>query len=280
MRQAYDIRRDTAAEARYAREALETRMLARLLRIYARNAARAGPAGDIREAEVIRQVVQITSRTPRLSGAEEILYIDNLTRLGRLATRDCAFSLRAHVPAAWQARAEADASLQALVRAWLEGGHFLQWGIRFPGTVTSRVCIWPGPTGACGRWRRPPCGPRATATPRSTRPCRRTPKCGRTCTTCGVPSPPAGGTAGSGWTAPRARASPSAPKRRRWQTRPRPEPDPARAPAPLVIECYRNTGTCQARDRMAHSQPVAPRIRGGPRQGAVARTVPSDRPGG
>ena len=145
MRQAYDIRRDTAAEARYAREALETRMLARLLRIYARNAARAGPAGDIREAEVIRQVVQITSRTPRLSGAEEILYIDNLTRLGRLATRDCAFSLRAHVPAAWQARAEADASLQALVRAWLEGGHFLQWGDPIPrdGHEQSVHLAWP-----------------------------------------------------------------------------------------------------------------------------------------
>ena len=132
MRQAYDIRRDTAAEARYAREALATRTLARLLRIYARNAARSGPAGDLREEDVIRQVVMITSRAPRLAGAEEPIYIANLTGLGRLATRDCAFSLRAHLPAAWQARTPAEPALQELVRAWLEGGHFLQWGDAIP----------------------------------------------------------------------------------------------------------------------------------------------------
>ena len=145
MRQAYDIRRDTTVEARYAREALETRTLERLLRTYARNAARAGPAGAIREEEVIRQVIVITSRTPRLSGAEETIYADNLTRLGRLATRDCAFSLRAHLPAAWQARADADESLQALVRAWLEGGHFLQWGDAVPrdGHGQSVPLAWP-----------------------------------------------------------------------------------------------------------------------------------------
>lgn len=144
MRQAYDIRRDTTVEARYAREAMEARTLARLLRIYARNAARAGPPGDIREAEVIRQVILITSRTPRLSGAEEAIYVDNLTRLGRLATRDCAFSLRAHLPAAWRARAEADESLQTLVRAWLEGGHFLQWGDAIPRDGRDSVHLaWP-----------------------------------------------------------------------------------------------------------------------------------------
>ena len=73
MRHAYDIRRDTTVEARYAREAMEARTLERLLNIYERNAARSGPLGDIREADVIRQVIMITSQAPRLSGAEETI---------------------------------------------------------------------------------------------------------------------------------------------------------------------------------------------------------------
>lgn len=144
MRHAYDIRRDTTVEARYAREAMEARTLERLLNIYERNAARSGPLGDIREADVIRQVIMITSQAPRLSGAEETIYIENLTRLGQLATRGYAFSLRAHLPATWQARTPTDPSLQTLVRTWLEGGHFLQWGDPIPREGHDSVhLVWP-----------------------------------------------------------------------------------------------------------------------------------------
>ena len=144
MLNSYDIRRDTTVEARYAREAMEARTLERLLHNFARNAARSGPVGDIREADVIRQVIMITSQVPRLSEAEETIYIENLTRLGQLATRGYPFSLRAHLPAAWQARTPIDPSLQTLVRDWLEGGHFLQWGDPIPRDGHNSVHLaWP-----------------------------------------------------------------------------------------------------------------------------------------
>ena len=153
MRHAYDIRRDTTVEARYAREAMEARMLERLLHIYEQNAARSGPLGDIREADVIRQVIMITSQAPRLSGAEETIYIENLTRLGQLATRGYAFSLRAHPPT-------------RRCKPWFGPGWraaiSCNGAIRFPGRVMT-VFTWCGPTGACRRWSLLPCVPLGTA---------------------------------------------------------------------------------------------------------------------